>query len=200
MTKENEVEIKDEDLKEDDFSEQELANDETDWKAKAQELKGIAKRRATQLSKAKAKLGENETELTVLRPLKEQKPPVKEPELKKPNEPDYAKLAFLKAEGVAHPEDQKLVKDEAERLSLPLTDVLQMAHIKTQLQTNREQREAEEGLPVGQGRTGGKGKDVDYYINNPDKIPPTQEMSEKVLDEKMKREKGDTFGPFSYAG
>jgi len=202
MAKENDPDIKDEDLKEDDFTPEELEAEDVDWKAKAQELKGIAKRRATQLSKAKGRLGElgtkvseYETELNTLK----QKPPEKI-DLNKPNEPEYGKLAFLKSEGVSHPDDQKLVKDEAERLKLPLTDVLQMQHIKTQLQANREQREAEEGLPSGQGRSGGKGKDVEYYLSNPDKIPPTQEMSEKVLDAKMKREKGDIFGPFSHIG
>src|SRR3990167_4022134 len=50
------VEIKDEDIKEEDFTSEELEADTTDWKAKALELKGIAKRRATQLAKAKEKL------------------------------------------------------------------------------------------------------------------------------------------------
>ena len=68
MEYKNEIDIKDEDLKEEDFSSEELESDDTDWKAKAQELKGIAKRRATQLSKAKAKLGEFETKVKELTP------------------------------------------------------------------------------------------------------------------------------------
>src|SRR3990167_10062469 len=52
----NEIDIKDEDLKEDDFTPEELDAEDVDWKAKAQELKGIAKRRATQLRKAKEAL------------------------------------------------------------------------------------------------------------------------------------------------
>lgn len=67
MENKNEIEIKDEDLKEDDFSPEELESEDVDWKAKAQELKGIAKRRATQLKRAKEALA---------------KPPVSEPPVK----------------------------------------------------------------------------------------------------------------------
>ena len=56
MEKENDLDIKDEDLKEEDFTPEELESEDVDWKAKAQELKGIAKRRATQLKKAKEAL------------------------------------------------------------------------------------------------------------------------------------------------
>src|SRR3990167_1758542 len=52
----NEIDIKDEDLHESDFTPEELESEDIDWKAKAQELKGIAKRRATQLKKAKEAL------------------------------------------------------------------------------------------------------------------------------------------------
>ena len=52
----NEIDIKDEDLHESDFTPEELESEDVDWKAKAQELKGIAKRRATQLKKAKEAL------------------------------------------------------------------------------------------------------------------------------------------------
>src|SRR3990167_10532750 len=60
MENKNDINIEDEDLKEDDFTPEELEAEDVDWKAKAQELKGIAKRRATQLGKAKAKLLEYE--------------------------------------------------------------------------------------------------------------------------------------------
>ena len=52
----NEIDIKDGDLHESDFTPEELESEDIDWKAKAQELKGIAKRRATQLKKAKEAL------------------------------------------------------------------------------------------------------------------------------------------------
>src|SRR3990167_3024526 len=82
-----------------------------------------------------------------------------------PNEPDYARLAFLETKGINHPDDQKIVQDEAERLRLPLTDVLGMEHIKFRLQVNKEERLAKEGMPRGAGRTGVTTQhDVDYWV------------------------------------
>src|SRR3990167_3344091 len=72
----NEIDIKDEDLHESDFTPEELEAEDVDWKAKAQELKGIAKRRATQLKKAK--------EALVAKP-PESKPPVKKDDSKSDN-------------------------------------------------------------------------------------------------------------------
>mgnify|MGYP001581232256 CR=1 FL=1 len=62
MENKNEIDIKDEDLKEDDFTPEELEAEDVDWKAKAQELKGIAKRRATQLKRAKEALAKPKPE------------------------------------------------------------------------------------------------------------------------------------------
>src|SRR3990167_10001947 len=116
--KNDQVEIKDEDVKEEDFTPEELESDTTDWKAKAQELKGIAKRRATQLAKAKEKLK------SVPEPKVDAPPQPKNDAIKNPNEPDYAKLAFLKSEGVKHQDDMKYVLEEADRLKMNLNDVL----------------------------------------------------------------------------
>ena len=78
MTTNDQIEIKDEDIQHNDFTAEELESTDFDWKAKAQELQGIAKRRATQLGKAKAKLREYEEKLkTHLNP---------EPQDKKPDE------------------------------------------------------------------------------------------------------------------
>lgn len=110
------------------------------------------------------------------------------------NEPDYAKLAFLETKGIAHPDDQKIVQDEAARLKLPLTDVLQMEHIKSKLSVSKDQREALAGMPKGAGRGGSKTtQDVDYWKDqkNPDgtyKTPDDLELAEKVINARIKRE------------
>ena len=111
------------------------------------------------------------------------------------NEPDYAKIAFLNSTGISHPDDQKLVQDEATRLKLPLTDVLQMEHIKSKLEASKDDREAKAGMPKGRGQAGSKTQgDVDYWIDqkNPDgtfKTPEDPELAEKVIDARMKKEK-----------
>jgi hypothetical protein len=124
-------------------------------------------------------------------------------EEKKSNEPDYAKLAFLKAEGVTHPDDQKIIQDEADRLKLPLTDVLQMEHIKSRLKTNNDKRVADSGTPGTPGKSGGTSQgDVDYWLDkkktdkegnevfdNPDDL----ELFEKVSNARMTREKNKSM-------
>ena len=108
---------------------------------------------------------------------------------KESNEPDYAKLGYLNSVQVTHPDDQRAVIDEANRLKLPLTDVLQMEHMKARLQANDNQRTAENGSPSGSGRKGGAGKgDVDYYLANPDQVPTDLKLHNEVIDARIKRE------------
>lgn len=181
MAEKNDIDIKDEDLKEEDFTPEELEAEDVDWKAKALELKGIAKRRATQLVKAKEKLA-----IVPEKPLNPAGNPP--PQKGESDEPDYGRLAFLNSSSVTHPDDQKAVLDEAKRLKLPLTDVLQMEHIKTRLQANKEDREAKAGMPRGRDRSGGSTpQDVDYHLAK-GTTPDEQELAEKVVEARMKRE------------
>ena len=117
------------------------------------------------------------------------------------NEPDYAKLAFLETKGVNHPDDQKIVQDEASRLKLPLTDILGMAHIQSQLETNKTQREAQAGMIKGKGSAGGSGQqDVDYWLAKGE-TPDDQELAEKVIAAKIKKEQsGNKFSDTLFTG
>lgn len=110
------------------------------------------------------------------------------PKNEKSDEPDYAKLAFLKSNQVEHPDDQKIVMDEAARLKLPLTDILGMEHIKAKLKDSKDQREAQSGMPKGKGRAGGNTQgDVDYWLAN-GKTPDELELAEKVINARMKQD------------
>lgn len=106
----------------------------------------------------------------------------------KSNEPDYSKLAFLEGRKVDHPDDQKIVLDEAKRLNLPLTDILGMEHVKAKLKANSEQRDAEDGVPKGKGKAGGTTKgDVEYWLSKGG-TPEDQDLAEKVVAARMKQE------------
>lgn len=110
------------------------------------------------------------------------------------SEPDYARLAYLASQKVDHPDDQKLVMEEAGRLKMPLTDVLNMEHIKARLTANQNQRTAENGSPTGNGRKGGAGKgDVDYYLAHPDEVPSDLKLHNEVIDARIKRETEDSM-------
>jgi hypothetical protein len=117
------------------------------------------------------------------------------------NEPDYAKIAFLEQRGISHPDDQKIVQDEASRLKLPLTDILQMAHIKSKLETTKDQRESQDGMPKGKGKGSGTTKgDVDYWLAKGE-TPDDQELAEKVIAARIHKEtQGNKFSEELYTG
>ena len=133
----DQVDIKDEDTKEEDFTSEELDSDATDWKAKAAELKGIAKRRATQLRKLK-ELAAVATKLA-----ETQKPPnPANPDKKEPAELDYSQKAFLIAKGI---EEFDLVTEEAKKFGgslkdIKLEDLIANPYFKSRLDTVRTER------------------------------------------------------------
>ena len=102
------------------------------------------------------------------------------------NEPNYGRLAYLKQNDITHPDDIKAVEDEANRLKLPLTDVLGMEHIKTRLQVNKDARTAQSGMPPGSTRAGGATQhDVDYWVQKGTGLPDDQQLAEKVVEARM---------------
>lgn len=117
------------------------------------------------------------------------------------SDPDYAKLAYLEGKKVEHPDDQKIVMDEAERLKLPLTDILAMDHIQAKLKKAKDNRETQDGLPKGKGKAGGTGqRDVDYYLAK-GTTPDDPELAEKVINARMKTEaQGNKFADELYTG
>ena len=118
----------------------------------------------------------------------EKKEPKATPKNSQPNEPDYAKIAWFNSMNITHADDQKIVLEEAERLKLPLTDVLSMEHIKAKLETNKDQREAAAGMPKGKGNRGGTPQsDVDYWLAKGE-TPDDLELAEKVIDARMKKD------------
>lgn len=178
---EEEIETQDSNLEsEEDTNSQNDTEDLGEKLTKTQEYAKNQKIRAEKAEKEvkdlKAKLGEN----------KETETPKKEET--KSNEPDYAKLAFLEGKKIDHPEDQKMVMDEAKRLQLPLTDILAMEHIKSKLKDSKNQREALDGAPRGKGKGGGSTtQDVEYYLAK-GTTPDDLELAGKVIEARMKKE------------
>jgi hypothetical protein len=153
---------------------------------KARELANNQKIRA---EKAEKELKELKSKQTLEKPTPKNDEP-------KSDEPDYAKLAFLKSEGITHADDQKIVQDEAKRLKLPLTEVLQMEHIKGKLKDAKDQREAQDGSPKGKGKSGGSNStDVDYWLAKGETPTNDLELAEKVINARMKKE--SSAGMFS---
>jgi len=154
----------------------------------------------------------SEGDLKELKTKYPEKKPEENLEKSQSNEPDYAtKLAvkaYLKSEGITHPDDQKWIQDEASRLKMNPDEILIMEHVKSHMETSKTQREAMEGMPKGRGSAGvGKGQqDVDYWVDKKDKdgnyeTPDDPELAEKIIDARMKKEEGGhKFSDELYSG
>lgn len=150
------VVIEDEDIKEEEFTPEELEADTTDWKAKALELKGIAKRRATQLAKVKEKLAS-------VKPEPEPKPQDKV-ENKKSDDTDYAQEAFLVAHGIKEADEKELLKERMTATGQSLKEVLGNKYFQQDLEGLREAKAVKVAVPSGQNRSGSSVRDtVDYW-------------------------------------
>ena len=166
----------------------EVETDTTDWKAEAIKLREKARAQRETTKELKAKVAEFE----------------KKPQDNKSDDFDYKELtlkSYLKSEGVIHPDDQKVVKDEAARLKLPIDEVLGMEHIKSKLQAIKESRESQEAMPKGKGRTGSTTpNDVEYHLAK-GTTPDDQELAEKVVNARLAREtKSKMFSDTLYDG
>ena len=169
----------------------------------------MVKKEAYENQKIRAEKAERE-----LKELKaETQTPKKEVETETPkkeeqsNDPDYAKLAFLEGKGIKHPDDQKIVQDEASRLKLPLTDILGMEHIKGKLKNAKDQREAEDGMPDGGGKPGGGSKgSVEHWVNKKNKdgsyaLSGNLELDSKIIDARTKQHvESNKFSEELYSG
>lgn len=182
------VDISDEDVTEEEFSEEELADETTDWKAKAEALKGLNKRRATKLRKAKealAKIPELQTELETLRP----KPQKKD---EQPSGPDYGQLAYLATKGVEHDDDVTYVMQIAKETKESLQSVLSKPYVQAELNLRKETRQTAEAMPEGSKRSADARRDkVEYWLNKPFSEVPA-EMKREVIKAKLAQEKSET--------
>ena len=146
-------------------------------------VKEIAKNQKVRAEKAEKELKALKAQAS--KPL-EKETPKNEPQS---DEPDYSKLAFLEGRKVSHPDDQKVVLDEASRLKLPLTDILGMEHVKSKLKDMADQREASSGMPgKGKGKAGGTGRtDVDYWLAK-GQAPDDPDLADKYFEARLKQE------------
>lgn len=153
----------------------------TDNESKEDELSDREKQFLARAKKAEAKVKE----------FKEKPETKQEPKVKtetKSNEPDYARIAFLEQRKITEKEDQKMVQEEAERLKLPLTDILGMEHIKAKLKNANDQREAEDGMPKTRGKSSSGNKDEVAYHLKKGTTPDDLETAKKVIDARVKKE------------
>ena len=178
------VEIADEDITENDFSPEELESEETDWKAKAQELKGLNKRRAAKLAKAKEALA------------KIPKEPEHKPAL--PTEKqgfDYGEMAYLEAKGISD-EDYPIVLEAMKATGKSLRDTVGSKYIQAEIKEAKDARATKEAIPSGTRRAGAGTKDsVDYWVAQGKLPPDNPELASQVLKARIEAEEKKRSSP-----
>lgn len=148
--------------------------EEVNWETRAKELevKAIKQREKTKELKAE---------------LEKYKLKVEKITDKKANDLDYGKITFLEHRGIKNPDDQKMVQAEADRLKMPLNQIVEMEYMQERLRTSQDQREAMAGMPHGRGSASGMTKaDVDYWLAKGE-TPDDQELAEKVIEARIKK-------------
>lgn len=157
-----------------------------DVSEKLSKAEEVAKNQKIRAEKAEAELKKLKAETAKQEPKKEEKS----------NEPDYTERMdklTLKSEGITNPDDIKTVLNEAKRLKLPIEEVVSMEHIQAKLKTAKAQREAEDGMPSGKGKTSGSNKTtVDYWVDKKKAdgtfdTPDDLELAQKVIDARLKQ-------------
>jgi len=172
MENNNDIDIKDEDLKESDFTPEELESENVDWKAKAQELKGIAKRRATQLSKAKAKLGDYQAKIKEFTP-----EPKSVPQDKKLDEFGLLQKTYLRSAGIVEEDEIELAKDLQKKTDLDWDKLVDDDYFKNKLEglrTTKANELATAGIKGGGGGASGAKNTPEYWVAKG--VPPTVEQ------------------------
>jgi hypothetical protein len=185
-TKNDQIDSTDEDIKEEDFSEDELNDESFDWKAKALELKGIAKRRATQLAKLKARPSpkvESETE----------------PKPDKPEFEDFddGQYAYLTAKQIEDDGEIAIVKQAVKESGKNLRDVLKLKYVQEELKEFREAKVAKAATPSNSGRPGTPTQSkVDYWVAKgglPPNTPENHQLRIDVVNARLKQNAGNPF-------
>jgi hypothetical protein len=169
-----------------DFTEEELADETVDWKAKAQESLGIAKRRTTQLGKAKSYISELETKI----------PKAPEPQDKidksQPKEFDYGQKAFLIANGIKT-EEFDFVKSVIAATGKSLDDVIVSKYFQAELKEKRDAEAVKNATPSDTKRTAPSiNSTVDYWLEKgeyPPNTPENRKLRQEVQAAKETRAK-----------
>ena len=154
---EEKVVIEPELLEEHDFSEAELVDENTDWKAKALELKGLNKRRAAKLKKANEFLSQTEKKQPTTPTIEKQNSGY-EDALR------LSQLSYLNSLGIPK-EDHDYVIDEAKNVGKTIDSIMAFKYVQEDLKTRQEERKVKTSLPTASKRSGTASVDsADYYL------------------------------------
>ena len=178
-------------------------NNEEKLNSKNQETTDVdaLKQQAKELSDKNRQLFERAKKAeTEAKELKEFKAKAEATPKSQSNDLDYGKMAYLAAKEINEAEDVEFIENEAKATGKSLIELLEYKYIQEKLQMNRETREAKAGLPPGSNRAGGGSLNTVEYHLAKGTTPEDQELAEKVVEARMKRESNNKFSDELYIG
>lgn|SRR3990167_796437 len=174
-TPEDDLDIEIQDLQEGD--------DSTDWKAEAQKAKEEAKR-----YHGMAKRYKND----VKKPKEEPKQTEKHGEPEKKEFFDYGQKAFMRSNDIKS-DEFGFVQNVMEDTGKSLDDVLESKYFQAELKERREEKATKEATPPSSKRSSSSPRDtVEYWIQKGE-LPPDRDLRQKVVNEKINREKSKSI-------
>ena len=184
----DQIDITTEDVQGGDLTQEQLADETIDWRAKAQELEGIAKRRATKLEKIKTKLGAMETALASFK--NEGKPQDKKQE----GGLNYAEKAYLKSSGI-NADEFAIVEGIMKETGKDIDTILQSRYFQSDLKDHRDKKAVESAIPDVAKRNGQPAStQIEYWLakGNHELPPNTAEnriLRGQIVEARYQREK-----------
>jgi predicted ATPase len=188
----DQIDVKEEDLQEDEFSPEELADDSIDWKAKAEELKGIAKRRATQLKKFKDAATKAVEAAKAAEAAKEaDKAITPQPASQKTGELDETQLDYLDLKGISEPEDVDIIQKVMKKTGQTVRQTLKDDYVQAKLNELKAAREVKNATPSSTKRGGSQSDGFDLALDKFERtgeLPQDFELRKKVVNARLDKE------------
>ena len=179
MEKNDELQEESQDEQEETQESEETTEEKIDWKAKAEEQEGIAKRNYAKLKKAEEKLETLKKESSAEAPEKKEKS----------GDLDYGQLAYLAAKGIESDEEIGFITKIMGKTGEDLKTTLQDEYVSNRLKSIREQIVTKKATPSNSKRGTPSGRDtVEYWLAKGEYPPYEQkELRRKVLAAEMKK-------------
>lgn len=193
-TENDKVEIADEDTQEADFAPEVLESETTDWKAEAERLKGIAKRRATQLKKLKDREQAGRTSAEAAKIAVDIVKDSKTTVSPKTDELDETQLDYLDLKGITESEDVKVIEAIIKRTGMTVREALKDDYVTSKLKANQEAREVKNAMPSSTKRGESQSDGFDIALAKFEKdgtLPNDFEMRKRVVNARLDKESGN---------
>jgi hypothetical protein len=107
---------------------------------------------------------------------------------KEPNKPDYGQKAYLAANDIKDPAEQKLAFDIVKETGKELEDVITGNYFKAELKALREEKAAEDATPSSRRSRANTPSSAEYWLDRKE-LPADRKLATEVVNLRIARDK-----------